>query len=67
MNKYIKLFEYIRINNKDDYKLTFEEINKIIDFELDHSFLKYKKDLLSYGYEVIKIFKKEKYVLIKKK
>ena len=33
-------------------------------FDIDHSFLTYKKELLEYGYEVAKISIKEKYVLI---
>ena len=57
---------YIKDNKREEYKLTYEEMRSILGFDIDHSFLKYKKDLLEYGYEVIKISIKEKYVLIHK-
>ena len=66
MSKYEPLWTYIKENKKDEYKLTYEEIKTILGFDIDHSFLKYKKELLDYGYEVKKISIKEKYVLIKK-
>ena len=66
MSKYDPLWKYIKDNKKEEYKLTFEEIKSILGFDLDHSFLKYKKELLEYGYEVVKISIKEKYVLIHK-
>ena len=49
-----------------DAKLTYEDIRRVLGFDIDHSFLKYKKELLEYGYEVVKISIKEKYVLIHK-
>ena len=64
MSKYDKLWEYIKENKKEEYKLTFGEIREILGFDIDHSFLKYKKELLEYGYEVKKISIKEKYILI---
>lgn len=66
MSKYEPLWRYIKDNKKEEYKLTYEEIRSILGFDLDHSFLKYKKELLEYGYEVVKISIKEKYVLIQK-
>ena len=65
MSKYEPLWKYIKDNKKEEYKLTSEEIRNILEFDIDHSFLKYKKELLEYGYEV-KISIKEKYVLIQK-
>lgn len=44
------------------YRLSFEEIKNILGAEIDHSFLKYKKELEMYGYKVNKISMKEKYV-----
>lgn len=67
MSKYEPLWKYIKDNNKEEYKLTYEDIRKVLDFDIDHSFLKHKKELLEYGYEVVKISIKEKYVLIHKK
>ena len=67
MSKYEPLWKYIKDKNKGEYKLTYEEIKEILGFDIDHSFLTYKKELLDYGYEVKKISIKEKYVLINKK
>ena len=67
MSKYEPLWNYIRDNNLDNYKLLYEEIKNILGFDIDHSFLTYKRALLEYEYEVIKISIKEKYVLISKK
>lgn len=66
MSKYDKLWKYIRDNNKEEYELSFDEIKNILGFELDHSFLKYKKELEDFGYKVAKIKLKEKSVLIGK-
>ena len=66
MSKYEPLWKYIKDNQKAEYKLTYEEIRNILNFDLDHSFLTYKKELLEYGYKVEKISLKEKYVLIHK-
>ena len=45
---------------------SYEDIKNILGFNIDHSFLKHKKELVNYGYEVKKISIKEKYVLIVK-
>ena len=66
MSKHEPLWKYIKDNKKEEYKLTYEEIRSVLGFDIDHSFLKYKKELLEYGYEVAKISIKEKYVLIHK-
>ena len=66
MSKYEPLWKYIKDNKREEYKLTYEEMRSILGFDIDHSFLKYKKELLEYGYEVVKISIKEKYVLIHK-
>ncbi len=66
MSKYEPLWKYIKDNKKEEYKLAYEEIRSVLGFDLDHSFLKYKEELLEYGYEVVKISIKEKYVLIQK-
>ena len=64
MSKYEPLWKYIIDNQKTEYKLTYEVIRNILGFDIDHSFLAYKKKLIEYGYEVTKISIKEKYVLI---
>lgn len=62
MSKYEPLWKYLKNNNKENYKLSYEEIKNIIGFEIDHSFLIYKKEAKEFGYEVYKISMKEKTV-----
>lgn len=67
MSKYEKLWEYIStiFNNTNDRKieLTFKEMEDCLNFKIDHSFLKYKKELIEYGYIVEKIKLKEQKVI----
>ncbi len=62
MSKYNPLWEYVQKNGSQSFKLTFEEIQKIAGIPIDHSFLKYKKELTEYGYQVGKISMKEQTV-----
>lgn len=55
MSKYNDLWEYVRKSEKESFQLTFGEIQKIAGIPIDHSFLKYKKELMEYGYQVGKI------------
>lgn len=66
MSKYKVLWEYIKENDKDEYKLSYENLENILGFKIDHSFLTYKKELLDYGYKVDKISMKERYIIIKR-
>lgn len=66
MSKYEPLWDYIKENQKDNYILTYEEIKSILGFEIDHSFLTYKKELKNYGYQVSKISMKKKTVIFNK-
>lgn len=66
MSKYDELWNYIRKSSKSSFKLTFEEINQIAGVPIDHSFLKYKKELLQYGWKVGKISMKEQTVMFVK-
>lgn len=63
MSKYDLLWEYVQNSENDLLKLTFSEIENIAGTPIDHSFLKYKKELIKYGYEVKKISMKEQTVL----
>lgn len=63
MNKYEPLWKYLKENNQEDYKLSYEEIRNILGFDIDYSFLTYKKELNEYGYEVGKISMKEKTII----
>lgn len=66
MSKYKLLWEYIKNNNRDNYELSFDEIKRIIGFDIDHSFLTYKRELSEYGYVVSKISMKDKKIFIDK-
>ena len=45
MSKYNALWEYVQKSGKDSFQLTFEEIQETAGIPMDHSFLKYKKEL----------------------
>lgn len=64
MSKYNKLWEYIQ--KEECFSLSFDEIENILEFPLDHSFLSYKKECIDFGYEVQKISMKEKKVSFSK-
>lgn len=66
MSKYNSLWEYIQKNGQQSLKLTFVEIQEIVGIPIDHSFLKFKKELTEYGYEVGKISMKEQTVIFHK-
>lgn len=66
MSKYEPLWEYLKNNGKQSYKLSYKEIKDILGFEIDHSFLTYKKEAKEFGYEVQKISMKEKTVIFNK-
>ncbi len=63
MSKYEPLWKYLKKNSKDNYKLSYEEIKNILGFDIDHSFLIYKKEAKEYGYEVGKISMKENTII----
>ena len=66
MSKYEPLWKYLKENKKEIYKLSYEEIKSILGFDIDHSFLTYKKEAKEYGYEVGKISMKEKTIMFNK-
>lgn len=66
MSKYEPVWSYVKKDGRNSFKLTFEEIEKILGFKIDHSFLNYKKELKEYGYEVGKISLKEKTIIFNK-
>ena len=67
MSKYHALWAYIQRSDRKQLTLTFDEIGQIAKVPLDHSFLKYKKELLEFGYEVGKISMKNQTVVFIKK
>lgn len=66
MSKYDALWAHVQKRGEPTLKLTFAEIRDILGMEIDHSFLNFKKELTSYGYQVGKISLKDKTVLFHK-
>lgn len=66
MSKYNPLWKYVKQKNSSPLILSFNLIHEILGFEIDHSFLKYKKELEDYGYHVEKISMKNKTVLVER-
>lgn len=66
VNKYEPLWQYLKHNDKDEYILSFDQIKSILGFDIDHSFLTYKKTCKQYGYETTKISLKQKTVVFKR-
>lgn len=66
MSKYGELWRYLSGCGSDTAELTFAQIGEICGYALDHSFLREKKDLLQYGYEVAKISMKKQTVLFRR-
>ena len=66
MSKYDSLWKYVQSNRNQSFKLTFKEIQDVVGVPIDHSFLKYKKELTEYGYQVGKISIKEQTVIFNK-
>lgn len=66
MSKYDSLWVWVKENGTDSFQLTFSQIEQITGLPIDHSFLKYKKNLMGYGYQVSKISMKEKTVAFRK-
>lgn len=64
MSKYNSLWEYVQSNGSQSFELTLEEIQNIVGIPIDHSFLKYKKELTEYGYQVGKISIKNKMLFL---
>ena len=66
MSKYDGLWKWIAENGQDQFKLTYAQIEELAGAPIDHSFLKFKKELLDYGYQVGKISMKEETVTFEK-
>ena len=66
MSKYEQLWAYLQADGSSSLKLTFDEIKAILGFDIDHSFLTYKKEAGQFGYQVGKISMKERHVTFHK-
>lgn len=61
MSKYEPLWNYVK-EQENDFILNYEQVEKILGFPIDHSFLTFKKELMNYGWQVGKISMKNKNV-----
>lgn len=61
MSKYEPLWNYVK-EQENDFILNYEQVEKILGFPIDHSFLIFKKELMNYGWQVGKISTKNKNV-----
>jgi hypothetical protein len=66
MSKYESLWKHLKADGSPVLKLSFEEIKTILGFDIDHSFLTYKKEAAQFGYHAGKISMKEKYIIFNK-
>lgn len=66
MSKYQPLWEHIQTMDEEKLSLSHGEIQSILGFPIDHSFLTYKKELLDYGWNMKKISMKEQTVLFER-
>lgn len=66
MSKYDNLWRWIAENNQDTCKLTYARIAELAGVPIDHSFLKYKKELTAFGFQVSKISMKEETVVFER-
>ncbi len=66
MSKYDPLWRHIQDDGRDTFRLTFDDIRAVLGFDIDHSFLTYKKEAAQFGYSVGKISLKEKHVTFNK-
>lgn len=67
MSKYQPLWEHIQTIDAEKLSLSYEEIQSILGFPIDHSFLNYKKELLAYDWNVKRISMKEQTVLFERR
>ena len=66
MSKYQSLWEHIQTIDAEKLSLSYGEIQSILGFPIDHSFLNDKKELLAYGWNVKRISMKEQTVLFER-
>ena len=66
MSKYDAPWSWVCENGTDRFTLSFDDIGPILGFPLDHAFLRFKKELPAYGWQVVKISMKEQTVLFER-
>ncbi len=63
MSKYDPLWRHIKDQTADTVTMSFDGVAEVLGFEIDHSFLTYKKELLAFGWSVGKISLKNRTVV----
>jgi len=63
VSKYDPLWCHVEAHREPTLTMTFDEIAAILGFDIDHSFLNYKKELLVSGWQVDKISLKNRTVI----
>lgn len=63
MSKFEALWQALQTNGSATITLSFLDIENILSFPLDHSFLTYKKEAINYGYQVKKISLKGQWII----
>lgn len=66
MSKYTPLWEWLQTREEPEVILTFTQVETIAGVSLDHSILRYKKELPAYGWEYGKISLKRQTVTFQK-
>lgn len=67
MSKYEPLWNWIKENGADSFKMSYAEIENILGFPIDHSFLSFKNELSEFGFAVGRISMKEQTVSFERK
>ena len=64
MSKYEPLWRFLECDGSEKYQLSFDRIEEILGFPIDHFFLRYKREAGQYGYHVERISLKQKWIAI---
>lgn len=62
MSKYDPLWNHISLLESDSVTMSFDDVESVLGFPIDHSFLTFKKELLVHGWEVGRISMKNRTV-----
>jgi hypothetical protein len=66
MSKYEPLWKLLQADGGESLRLTYDEINATLGFDVDHALLTYKKEAALYGYEIGKVSLKERFIIFNK-
>lgn len=66
MSKYEPLWHHLEKDDREHFRMTFDEIAAVLGFPIDHSFLNAKKEAKAFGYAVGKYRSKNNLLFSKK-